>query len=206
MRQQQQRPNGALVRAQRRPRRGPLSSLPENLQRVLRGHRSAVKMRPGVKVNPNHITCTYHCHRGPAWRINANSKRRWLVRHVPCGCVAPQGTDEENVGCDWSVTLRYPDRHVPDVCPVTGEPLTGKWRDQIPFAAAPPVNDDTADEAPLMVTCRIHNKHIGHDVWSVCDDIKDLFGQVAVRLCIVLSLPCRVLALSCAFSHLFIYH
>ena len=108
-----------------------LSQLPNNLDKLLKDHRSAVK-KPDVRVNPNHVTLKYHCHRGPAWRIDA-SKRRWLVQHVPFGCAPAQSSVEENVGCDWSVTIRYPSHHVPELCPITGKQLTGKWRDSISF-------------------------------------------------------------------------
>eukprot|EP00951_Prasinocladus_malaysianus_P018490 scaffold147803_cov18-Prasinocladus_malaysianus.AAC.2 len=133
-----------------------LDDTSEKLAILLQELKSIVAPRPQVSVNKKTISLRYHCHRGPAWRLDANRKS-WLVQHVPQGSAPQQEKIECNVGCNWNLLLQYPENFVPNCCPLTGAILSGAWRDKVKFQSIP----DT-DLQSKTVECRVINDHYGH--------------------------------------------
>ena len=153
------------VRASRRAEQThfwPLSDASSRLKELLCKGKTCVAPTPRVRVAQGHVNLNYHCHRGPASDLQERD-RRIMLQAVPPGCPTPQKSVFANLGCNWSVSLRYPPGVVPTHCPVYGTELTGKWRDEAAFIEAP------ADGEDPDVKCSIYNEHSGHIPGSIED-------------------------------------
>lgn len=134
-----------------------ISELPAKLSAMLESMSTAVKPTPRHRLQPGHLTLTYHCHRGPSWRP-ASQERHVLKQHVPAGCVPPRESHACNVGCNWQVSVKFPPNYVPTHCPITHASFEDTdWFKNISFDFTSQPSDDMKAKITIL------NNHSGHN-------------------------------------------
>lgn len=113
-------------------------------------------------------TLTYHCQRGP----RSSAACTYVREHLPETTRPRQQTHHRLVGCQMSVSLRFPAGHVPDQCLLSGDALTVPGQADAPEHAADTgtqqsVQGVAGDQPQVVVT--IQGEHSHHRPGSVED-------------------------------------